>query len=79
MRQDDLLAHQSDQIAIGLQQRRAIPAQQARLHLAHEAGKQWREQQHQQHLPGLEEEIARQDHIASTSSRKTSAANTNDR
>src|SRR5262249_30579638 len=79
LRQHDLLAHQSDQIAIGLQQRRTLTAQQPRLHLADETGEQWREQQHQQHLPTLEEEIVRQDHIANTSSRKTSAAKTNDR
>ena len=58
MRQHHVLAHQPDQIEIGLQQRRSLPAQQARLHLAHEAGEQRAEQQHQQHLRALQGEIA---------------------
>ena len=53
--------------------------QQPRLGLAHEAGEQRREQQHQQHLRALNGEIADQDHTASTSSRMTSAQNTSEK
>ena len=67
-RQHHLLAQQPDEIAIGLHQRRSAPAQQPRLHLAHEAGEQRRQQQHQQHLRALEGEFADHGHIASTSS-----------
>ena len=64
------------EIAIGLDQRRALPAQQPRLHLAHEAGEQRRQQQHQQHLRALDGEIEDHGHIASTRSSSTSAQKT---
>ena len=67
------------EIAIGLQQRRPLPAQQPRLHLAHEAGEQWRQEKHQQHLRALKGEIVDHGHIASTNKRSTRAANTSDR
>ena len=57
------------EVAVGLDQRRSLPAQEARLHLAHEAGEQRRQQQHQQHLRALHGEIEDHGHIASTSSR----------
>ncbi len=64
-----LLAHQPHEVAVGLEQRRSLPAQEPRLDLAHEAGEQRRQQQHQQHLRALHGEIEDQGHIASTSSR----------
>ena len=70
------LRSRREQVAIGLEQRRPSPAQQARLHLAHEAGEQRRQQQHQQHLRALHGEIEDHGHIASTSSSETSAAKT---
>ena len=76
VRQHHLLAHEPHEIEIGLDERRALPPQQPRLHLAHEAGEQRRQQQHQQHLRALNGEIADQDHTASTSSRMTRAPNT---
>ena len=63
VRQHHLLAHQPHEIEIGLDQRRPLPAQQPRLHLAHEAGEQRRQQQHQQHLRALDGEIEDQGHI----------------
>ena len=71
--QHDVLAQQPDEIAIGLQQRRPAPAQQPRLHLAHEAGEQRRQQQHQQHLRALHGEIEDHGHIASTSEQRAPA------
>ena len=51
--QHHLLAQQPDEVAIGLDERRALAAQQPRLDLAHEAGEQRRQHQHQQHLRAL--------------------------
>ena len=53
-----------------------LPPQEARLHLAHDAGQQRRQQQHQQHLRALHGEVEDHGHIASTSSRTTRAAKT---
>ena len=70
------LGLQPQQVAVGLQQRRATAAQKSRLYLAHEAGEQRRQQQHQRHLRSLHGEIADERHMASTSSRITSTMNT---
>ena len=68
LRQHHVLAQEPRQVAVGLDERRALPAQQPRLHLAHEAGEQRRQQQHQQHLRALDGEIEDHGHMASTSS-----------
>ena len=72
----DLLAHEPHEIAIGLDQRRPAPAQEPRLHLAHETSEQRRQQQHQKHLHALYGEIEDHGHIASATSRITRAAKT---
>ena len=56
--QDDFLVQQPDEVAVGLQYRRPLPAQQPRLDLADEAGEQRRQQQHEQHLAALDERSA---------------------
>ncbi len=61
--QHHFLAQQPDEVAIGLDQRRPSPAQQPRLHLAHEPGEQRRQQQHQQHLRALHGEIEDHGHM----------------
>ena len=76
LRQHGVLAHQPDEIAVRLEQRRALPAQEPRLDLAHEAGEQRREQQHQEHLRALDGKIEDHDHMASTRSKPTKAAKT---
>ncbi len=69
-RQHRLFAQQPQQIAIGLEKRRAAAAQQPRLDLAHEPGQRRRKRQHQQHLRALDGEIADQSHIAATNNKQ---------
>ena len=49
--QHDLLAHQSNEVAVGLDERRAAATQEPGFHLAHKSSQQRRQEQHQQHLP----------------------------
>ena len=79
MRQHHLLVEQADDVAIGLQHRRALAAKKPRLHLPHEAGEERRKQEHQRHLRALHGEIEDHGHSASTSSSVTSVAKTSDR
>jgi hypothetical protein len=76
LRDQRLFAQQADEIEIGLNQWRPHAAQQPRLHLAHEAGQERRQQQHEEHLRALDGEGRDQGHSASTRSSDTSAKNT---
>ena len=74
--QHHVLAQEPDEVAVRLNERGTLPAQQPRLHLAHEAREQRRERENQQHLGGLHRKIEDQGHIASTSRRPTRATKT---
>src|SRR5205823_10032806 len=71
-----VLAQQPRELAIGLEQRRALPADQMRLELAHEAGEQRRSREDQRKLHELHAERERYCHMASTARSATSAPNT---
>ena len=70
---------QPDEVAVRLDQRRSLAAQQPRLDLAHEADEERRERQHQQHLCGLHREVEDHGHIASMRRRPTSETKTKPR
>ena len=74
--QHHFLAQQPQQVAIGLKDRGPLAAHQPGLDLAHVAGQQRGEQQHEQHLHALHDDVRDHDHIASTSSRVTRVAKT---
>ena len=57
--ENDILAEQTPQVAIGLKDRRADPALQPGLHLAGHAGQRRGKRQYQQHLPELGGECGR--------------------
>ena len=56
-RQHHLLAHESNEVAVGLDERRAAAAQEPGLRLAHKSSQQRCQQQHQQHLCALQEQF----------------------
>ena len=74
--QHHLLANQLEQIAVGLENRRASAAQQVRLDFADIAGQQRRERQHQQQLSELNQRVEDQCHTASTIKSTTTAPKT---
>ena len=76
MREHHFLAQQAQQVAIGLQERGPLPAQQVRLQPAHEPGEQRRERQHERELDQLDRGVERYCHAASTASSTTRAPNT---
>ncbi len=73
---DRLLAGKPDQVAVGLDERRPLPAQQPRLGRADDTGQQRRDRDDQRHLQELEDEIDDQGHDASTTRSVTSAPKT---
>ena len=74
--QHHLLAQQPQQVAVGLQQRRAAPAQQPRLDLAREAESSGASSSTSSICAPCTSEVEDQRHSASTSSRTTRATNT---
>src|SRR5437868_2852926 len=80
LRQHSLLADQTQQVAVGLQDWRSLAPQQARLKLARIAQQQRRQDERKHHLRALSDEIEDQDHTSIISMRKnrrmTSRANT---
>ena len=76
MREHDLLADQPREVAVGLQEGRALPAQQSGLDLAHVAGEERREREHERDLAELNERVEDQFHTARIISSTTSAPNT---
>ena len=76
MGQHDFLAQKPKQIAVGLHERRSLPAQQMCLELAHVTGEQRRKRKDEQHLAELNRQFEDYCHAASTVSSTTSALNT---
>ena len=70
LRQHGLLADQAQEVAIGLEDRRPAPAQEARLELARVAEKERREQEHEDHLRALRDETEDQVHTSITIMRR---------